>query len=274
MSRSGVIRWCAAFAALALMTAYAAAQPGGDKTEPGATPDTRALDAKMLRLLTPVINRGAALYNRDDFAGCYRLYEGSLLTLRPLLDHRPELQKEIARALAAADRDPQVFRRAFTLRTALDAIRKDLSPRKNGKSDTPVASAKKSKGGTTVASSKKTAAEKKAAADKKTAAKKKAVATASLKEKAKEKASEPPVKVKEKEDEPPVKVKEKEKESEPPVKVKEKEKEPDSELELLPKPKVQDEPGQDDKKDEKKAGKKEEKKQNDKKEEKKQDEGD
>jgi hypothetical protein len=76
------------------------------------------------------MNRGADLYNRDDFAGCYRLYEGNLMTMRPLLDHRPDLQKAITTALASAERDPQVFRRAFTLRTVMDKIRSELNPRK------------------------------------------------------------------------------------------------------------------------------------------------
>ena len=38
--------------------------------------------------LRDVINHGADLYNSGDWAGCYRLYEGALMAVRPLLDHR------------------------------------------------------------------------------------------------------------------------------------------------------------------------------------------
>ena len=46
-------------------------------------------------VLRTVINRGADLYNKGEWSGCYRLYEGSLLTVKPLLKHRPALQKAI-----------------------------------------------------------------------------------------------------------------------------------------------------------------------------------
>jgi hypothetical protein len=117
--------------ALALLASSAAAQKRKEKADSQPTPETRALEAKLFSTLSTVINRGANLYNRDDPAGCYRLYEGNLMTMRPLLDHRPDLQKAITTALASAERDPQVFRRAFTLRTVMDKIRSELNPRKD-----------------------------------------------------------------------------------------------------------------------------------------------
>jgi hypothetical protein len=143
MSRRWDIRWCAAFAALALLATTAAAQKGDEKTNPAPAPDTGALDAKVYATLLKVTKRGITLYNSEDHAGCYRLYEGSLMTIAPLLDHKPDLQKAITRALAAAERDPQIFRRAFALRTALDTILKDLNPRKKSKPATTFAAGKK-----------------------------------------------------------------------------------------------------------------------------------
>ena len=58
--------------------------------------------------LRDVINRGADLYNQGEPAACYRLYQGSLLTVRPLFDHKPELQKAIADGIASAQREPVV----------------------------------------------------------------------------------------------------------------------------------------------------------------------
>jgi hypothetical protein len=58
-------------------------------------------------------------------AGCYRLYEGALLTVKPMLKHRPELQRAIDEGFVNAERDPLVWRRAFTLRAVLDRIRRE-----------------------------------------------------------------------------------------------------------------------------------------------------
>jgi hypothetical protein len=50
-------------------------------------------DAKILRdALKDVVNAGAELFNKDgDHAGCYRLYQGSLMSIKPFLG--PALQK-------------------------------------------------------------------------------------------------------------------------------------------------------------------------------------
>jgi hypothetical protein len=123
--RSG--RWPAFLALLALTAATQAADPP-DKTP--VPEENKAMDAKVSSTLRDVINRGADLYNAGDYAACYRLYEGSLITLRPLIDHRPELQKAITAGIASAERDPLVWRRAFTLRNVIDKIRADANPKK------------------------------------------------------------------------------------------------------------------------------------------------
>src|SRR5213593_4712224 len=99
-------RTLAAALALGLLAAAPAPQQKNGK----------ASDATLFGTLRDVINRGADLYNGGDPAACYRLFEGSLMSIRPLLEHRPELQKSIARGLASAERDPLTWRRAFTLR--------------------------------------------------------------------------------------------------------------------------------------------------------------
>jgi hemoglobin len=45
------------------------------------------------------------------------------MTLQPLLDHRPELQKTIAKGLADADRVPRPIEGAFVLRDVLGKVR-------------------------------------------------------------------------------------------------------------------------------------------------------
>jgi hypothetical protein len=119
--------WAAVAALLALtLSAGAAGPPAG---MPGSA-EAKALDLKVFTTLRDVINRGADLYNRGEWSACYRIYEGSLMTLRPLIDHRPELQKAITAGLASAERDPLLWRRAFTLRNVIDKIRTEVGPKK------------------------------------------------------------------------------------------------------------------------------------------------
>ena len=117
-------------AAIVLTSAARADVPDREKKEEGQTAERKALDALLYTTLRDVINRGVDLYNAGNTAGCYRVFEGSLLTVRPLLGHHPEAQKIISRSLTGADRDPVAWRRAFTLRDALDKVRAELSPRK------------------------------------------------------------------------------------------------------------------------------------------------
>jgi truncated hemoglobin YjbI len=108
--------------------------PARAADEPKAPPalERKALDEIVRKALYDVINQGADLYNPpiNNHEGCYRLYEGSLMTLRPLLEHHPELQKVIATALADAPRAPSPAERAFVLRRAMDRVRADLNPNK------------------------------------------------------------------------------------------------------------------------------------------------
>ena len=109
--------------------------------------DRKAIDTALYNTLREVINKGADMYNNGDMTGCYRLFEGALLTAKPMLAHRPELQKGIAKALASADRDPVTFRRAFALRAALDKTRAELNPnpKKDPKLPPPLVEEKKEK---------------------------------------------------------------------------------------------------------------------------------
>src|SRR5262249_4595535 len=88
--------------------------------------ERKDLDKQVYDSLRGVINRGADLYNADNPAGCYYLYEGALLTLRPLLDQHADLQQIIDSSLKNAARLPGTKERAFVLRQALDRVRRGL----------------------------------------------------------------------------------------------------------------------------------------------------
>jgi hemoglobin len=115
--------------AVVMVVAPALAQNNGAAKAQSQKP----LDKQIRALLPKVINAGADLFNEGDRAGCYRLYEGSLLTLRPLLEHHPDLQQAIDAAFADADKQRSVGARAFSLRAALDKIRETLKEAGDGK---------------------------------------------------------------------------------------------------------------------------------------------
>lgn len=75
--------------------------------------------------LRDVINVGVKMFNEQgDYAGCYRLFQGSLLSVRPFL--APDLQKKIDQGLANAEKMRNYADRAYELRGVLDEIRAAL----------------------------------------------------------------------------------------------------------------------------------------------------
>ena len=86
-------------------------------------PPTPKHDNQVLRdTLKEVINTGAELFNKSgDHAGCYRLYQGALLAIKPFLGG--EMQKEIEGSLTEAEKLPRFSDRAFALRKTINNIR-------------------------------------------------------------------------------------------------------------------------------------------------------
>jgi hypothetical protein len=86
-------------------------------------PTAEKHDAQALaNALRDVINTGADLFNmHGDYAGCYRVYQGGLLSIKPFLT--PDLQKKIDEGIAKAERLPRFSDRAFELRGVIDEIR-------------------------------------------------------------------------------------------------------------------------------------------------------
>ncbi len=113
-------RWWAVGLALPLLTVSLRADDGESK--PGPL-ERQALDQRLAEVLKNVHNRGADLYNSGDAAGCYRLFQGTLLTVRPLLDHHAAAQKAIDTALSEAENDPDIRKRAFTLHRSIEDVR-------------------------------------------------------------------------------------------------------------------------------------------------------
>jgi truncated hemoglobin YjbI len=77
-------------------------------------------------VLRRVVNNGARFADEGLHAEIYYLYGGALLSIEPFLDHRPELQKAIQKALADAQRHTNGEARARTLRNVIDQIRSEV----------------------------------------------------------------------------------------------------------------------------------------------------
>jgi hemoglobin len=112
---------------VAVVAAAGAARAQGEKAPPGPL-DGKSIDGIVYTNLRDVINRGADLYNSGDWNGCYRMYEGALMMIKPMLGHREKLQDEIAKGIANAQQDPMLYRRAFVLRAVIDQVRNEVNP--------------------------------------------------------------------------------------------------------------------------------------------------
>jgi hypothetical protein len=89
--------------------------------------DAKALDKAIVASLRDVHDRGADLYNlAKDYTGAYRMYEGGLVAVKPLLAHRPDVQKGIDDGLSAASREADVARKAFLLHETIEKVRAEL----------------------------------------------------------------------------------------------------------------------------------------------------
>jgi hypothetical protein len=111
------LRLLAGLATLAFLV-FVAACDAQEKQPVAEKHDAHAL-ADALR---DVINTGADLFNKyGDYAGCYRVYQGGLTSIKPFLT--PDLQKKIDQAMARAETLPKYSDRAFELRAVLGEIR-------------------------------------------------------------------------------------------------------------------------------------------------------
>ena len=86
----------------------------------------RDVDKQLFDALKEVHNRGADMFNAGDSSGCFRLFQGSLLTAKAVLGHRPAEQKFIDDVLAEADKETSMGRRAFVLHESIEKLRSRL----------------------------------------------------------------------------------------------------------------------------------------------------
>ncbi len=120
-------RYKKAFSTFFVVLVLAGTAAAQDKKPEGKPLDRKALDESIYQSLRGIIDHGADLYNQGDWNGCYRLWEGTLMSLKPLLDHRPKLQESIDGGLSKARQESVLWQRAWALRPVLDKIRSDIN---------------------------------------------------------------------------------------------------------------------------------------------------
>lgn len=95
--------------------------------------DRTELDKRIVNAVYESALMGTDVFNKGGHAECYRLYQGTLLAVAPMLDHRAKLQTMVKMRLERATKMAKPSDAAFELRTALDEIQNEIAPSKDAK---------------------------------------------------------------------------------------------------------------------------------------------
>ena len=90
--------------------------------------DRGELDRRVAEAVYAAAVRGTEMWNKGaNYEGCFRLYQGTLAAVIPLLDHRPKLAASAKEKLEKAA-GMKAVEGAFLLREALDEIQNEIAP--------------------------------------------------------------------------------------------------------------------------------------------------
>ena len=97
--------------------------------------DRADLDKRIVAVVYESAVLGTDIFNKGGYSECKHLYQGTLMAVIPLLDHRPKLQADAKQRLERARGMNRPTDAAFELRTALDEIQNAIAPpaKKEGK---------------------------------------------------------------------------------------------------------------------------------------------
>jgi truncated hemoglobin YjbI len=103
--------------------------------QPKAAPEGKApsrvllrdeLDKRIARIVYDAAVVGTDLWRRENYEGTFRLYQGTVAAVQPMLDHHPKLAAQALEALRRSA-NMQAAEGAFVLREAIDAIQKETA---------------------------------------------------------------------------------------------------------------------------------------------------
>jgi hypothetical protein len=115
--------------ALLLAGLTVATANGQDKpiSPPSAFDQTEMLK-RVVKSCYDAAAQGTEIYNKGNYEGCYRLYQGTLIAVQPLLsDRSAKLAASVKERLDSAKNMPAELA-AHELRKALDEIQKEIAP--------------------------------------------------------------------------------------------------------------------------------------------------
>jgi truncated hemoglobin YjbI len=100
--------------------------------------DKSALDRQLSDALRDMHNRAADLFNvTKDYNGAYRMFQGGLYVVRPLLNHRQDAQQVLDQGMQEAERLASLPDRAMRLHKTIEDIRAKLRPPGEAKPQEP-----------------------------------------------------------------------------------------------------------------------------------------
>jgi hemoglobin len=88
------------------------------------------LDGRISKILFQSMSTGTDLYNAGQQESCARIYQGTLIAVQPLLDHRPKLMADAKTKADQALRLANPGQRATALRAVLDDLYAEVGPKK------------------------------------------------------------------------------------------------------------------------------------------------
>jgi hemoglobin len=89
--------------------------------------DRGEVDKRVVWALYETTLLGTDIFNKGKHEECFRLYQGALTGIQPLLDHRPQLKDSVKEKMERA-KTLKAAEAAFLLREALDEIQNEIAP--------------------------------------------------------------------------------------------------------------------------------------------------
>ena len=116
------IGWLLGANALTIAQPPAPPPAGGAPAEP--PPITKVeFQERIVQGLSAALDVGVPVFNKGDQQGCYQIYHGALLAIKPLLAGSPDLMQGLQAHLDRAGSLGTAAQKAFELRRAIDDIR-------------------------------------------------------------------------------------------------------------------------------------------------------
>jgi len=85
------------------------------------------VDRRVVWALYETTVLGTEIFNKGKHDECTRLYQGALIGIQPLLDHRPRLKESVKEKVDRA-KSLKPVEAAFLLREAIDEIQNEIAP--------------------------------------------------------------------------------------------------------------------------------------------------